>query len=60
MASANKAHEAMEQSFKYGTVTAIDVIEALQRKFEANRDLLRAEYSYLLAWLQLAYYSGEL
>lgn len=58
--SANKAHEAMEKSFQYGTVTAIDVIEALQRKFEADRDLLRARYTYLLAWLQLAYYSGEL
>ncbi len=58
--SARESHKAMQRSFEYSAVTVVDVLDALQQEFEARRDLLRAKYAYLLAWLQLHYLAGEL
>ncbi len=58
--SARESHKAMTKSFEYSAVTVVDVLNALQQEFAARRDLLRAKYAYLLAWLRLHYLAGEL
>ncbi|MFD2176380.1 outer membrane channel protein TolC [Veronia pacifica] len=58
--SANSALEATEAGFEVGTSTVVDVLNATQRLYDANRRLSEARYSYILNQLQLKQVIGEL
>ena len=58
--SAQKSYKAMNTSFKYGTVTVVDVINALQNEYQARRDLQQAKYNHINFWLRLVFFAGEL
>lgn len=54
------SHEAMERGFELGTVTTVDVLDALRDRFGAERDLQRARYDHIRAQLLLRREAGVL
>lgn len=58
--SANSSLEATEAGFEVGTRTVVDVLNATQRLYDANRQLSEARYNYILSQLQLKQTIGEL
>jgi outer membrane protein len=58
--STTTSHEAMERGFELGTVTTVDVLDALRDRFRAERDLQRARYDHIRARLLLRRESGVL
>jgi len=58
-ASTAKASKAMSKSFEYGTVTIVDVLNALRDDFNAQRELQQARYSHIKGWLYLKREAGE-
>ena len=52
--------EAMQQGFDLGTVTSVDVLNALRDQFQAERDLQRIRYSHIRYLLLLKRESGTL
>ena len=57
--SAEKAYDAMQKSFSYGTVTSVDVLEALHRQTQARRDHQQARYEYIGNYLRLRRQTGD-
>lgn len=58
--STEKSYKAMQESFKYGTVSLMVVLDAMEDEFTARRNYLKAQYAYLLSWLRLHYFAGDL
>ena len=58
--SATQAAKAMRQSFRYGIVTAADVLAAVHGQTQAWRDYQQAQYQYIVNWLALKRESGLL
>lgn len=54
------AAEAMQQGFALGTVTSVDVLNALRDQFTAERDLQRARYDQIKYFLFLKRETGAL
>jgi len=52
--------EAMQRGFELGTVTSVDVLNALRDRFQAERDLQRARYDHIRAGLFLRRDAGVL
>ena len=52
--------DAMRQGFEFGTVTSVDVLNALRDQFSAERDLQRARYDHIRAHLILRRETGSL
>lgn len=60
LASAVKAREAAEKSFTFGINNAVDVLDRTREQYSAHRDLLEAQYSFLLSYIVLKRWSGTL
>lgn len=58
--SAIKSYEAQEKGLKYGTVTVVDVLDALREQYRFRRDFRQAQYDFIVNWVQLLSYSGAL
>jgi outer membrane protein len=54
------AYTAMQRGYELGTVTTVDVLNALRDRFAAERDLQRARYDLIRARLTLRRDSGSL
>jgi outer membrane protein len=57
--SASTAYEAMRRAFSLGGARAADVLEALHRRTQAERDYQQAIYTYLFHWVSLQREAGE-
>jgi outer membrane protein len=51
---------AMKRGFQLGTVTVIEVFDALRHEFRAQRDLQQAKYAYIHAMLSLKKEAGSI
>nr|WP_065240413.1 TolC family outer membrane protein [Halomonas elongata] len=60
VAAADARLKATRRSIIGGERTNLDALNAEQQRFEAQRDLARARYDYLLAWLSLRWHAGVL
>ncbi|SDJ68764.1 TolC family outer membrane protein [Billgrantia gudaonensis] len=60
VAAAGARLEATRRSILGGERTNLDALNAEHQRFEAKRDLARARYDYLLAWLSLRWHAGVL
>jgi outer membrane protein len=58
--STTTAYTAMQRGFELGTVTSVDVLNALRDRFNAQRDLQRARYDHIRATLLLRREAGTL
>ena len=58
--STELAAEAMQQGFELGTVTSVDVLNALRDQFTAERDLQRTRYEQITYYLFLKRETGVL
>ena len=58
--STRLAAEAMQQGFNLGTVTSVDVLNALRDQFRAERELQRIRYDHIRHLLQLKRETGTL
>lgn len=58
--AATQRVEATQRSLEGGERTHLDVLDAESQRFEALRDLARARYDYLVAWLSLRWQAGQL
>lgn len=58
--STDTAYTAMQEGFGLGTVTSVDVLNALSDRFRAERDLQVARYEHMRAGLALRRDAGEL
>ncbi len=57
--SAVKSREITEKSFAYGTVTGVDILNAVRQEYLSRRDYLRAQYGFVTNQLVLLRWSGE-
>jgi outer membrane protein len=57
--SSEKSYEAQKKGFEYGTVTAVDVLDAAKSLFEAKRDNKQAYYDLMVQSLALYQITGE-
>ncbi|MCW8917902.1 MAG: TolC family outer membrane protein [Gammaproteobacteria bacterium] len=60
LSSAQTALQATQAGFEVGTRTAVEVLNAQQVRYGAQRDYARARYDYLLASLRLKQAAGSL
>lgn len=60
MVSTRLSSEAAQQGFELGTVTTVDVLNALRDQFQAERDFQRARYEQIIALLTLKREAGTL
>jgi outer membrane protein len=60
LSSAQTALQATQAGFEVGTRTAVDVLNAQQVRYGAQRDYARSRYDYLLASLRLKQAAGSL
>ncbi len=58
--SAQSQLASTNKGFKVGIRTSVDILNAQQQVFNAKRDLLQAQYSYLLGLVKLKYAAGIL
>jgi len=58
--STTLSSEAMQQGFELGTVTSVDVLNALRNQFQAERDLQRTRYDHIIYLLFLKREAGTL
>ena len=58
--STRVAAEAMQQGFRLGTVTSVEVLNALRDQFRAQRDLQRTRYDHIRYLLTLKRETGSL
>jgi len=59
VAAADESALAMAKGFDYGTVTFVDVLDALRQQSSAKRDLQQAKYQYILHSLALKKEAGN-
>lgn len=60
VSSAQKSHQAMQKGFEFGTVTVVDVLDALRDEFQYRRDYRQAQYDFAVSRLALLKASGTL
>jgi outer membrane protein len=60
MDSTRLSSEAAQQGFELGTVTNVDVLNALRDQFQAERDFQSARYEQIIALLTLKREAGTL
>lgn len=60
MASSRNAYDASRTGLEIGTRSAIDVLNAQQQRFAAERNYAQSRYDYLLSILQLKFSAGTL
>ena len=58
--SARKSYQAMQKGFKYGTVTVVDVLDALRDEYSFRRDYRQAQYDFAVSRMSLLQASGTL
>lgn len=58
--ASTKSHEAMKKGFNYGTVTVVDVLDALRKKIESELAFKRAQYDFVRNYMKLQHLSGSL
>lgn len=58
--AAIKSHQAMEKGFNFGTVTVVDVLDALNKKLESLLRFKRAQYDFVMNYIQLQQFAGTL
>ena len=58
--SAQSALDATQTGYKVGTRNIVEVLNAQQNLFSAQRDYANARYDYILSLLQLKFYAGSL
>jgi len=58
--SARKSHAAMQKGFEFGTVTVVDVLDALRDEYSYRRDYRQAQYDFAVSRLSLLKASGTL
>lgn len=58
--SSERAREAAEKSFTYGVNNVIDVLDRTREEYSAKRDLLEAQYTFLISYAVLKRWSGSL
>ncbi len=58
--ASTKSHDAMRKGLTYGTVTVVDVLDALSQKTASELDFKRAQYDFIRNYVQLQYLSGSL
>ena len=58
--SAEKSYEAQQKGFKYGTVTVVDVLDALREQYSFRRDFRQSQYEFVINWTHLLSYAGTL
>lgn len=58
--SAEKSYEARQRGLQYGTVTAVDVLDAAENLYRARRDHRQAYYDLMVQFLRLHQTSGAL
>ncbi|HBM08390.1 channel protein TolC [Pseudomonas sp. Choline-3u-10] len=58
--SSQRAREAAERAFGYGVMNAIDVLNAIKEEYMARRDLLKAQYDFVMSNMVLRRWSGTL
>src|SRR5690606_11707750 len=56
--STTTSYTAMQRGFELGTVTSVDLLNALRDRFAAERELQRARYDHLRAMLVLRSEAG--
>jgi outer membrane protein len=60
ISSSKKSYEAQQKGFKFGTVTVVDVLDALRNTYRIRRDHRQAQYDLVSNWIQLLNISGQL
>jgi len=60
VSSASKSYDAMQKGFEFGTVTVVDVLDALRDEFSYRRDYRQAQYDFAVSRLSLLKASGTL
>ncbi len=58
--SAEKSSVAAEKGFQYGVVNSVDVLTSVQNEYTARRDLLKAQYDFIINLLVLNRWAGRL
>jgi len=58
--AASASASAMRKGFTLGTVTTVDVLDALRQEFSAQRDLQQVKYAYIQALLSLKKEAGSI
>lgn len=58
LGSAEQSSVAAERGFKFGVVNAVDVLTSVQNEYAARRDLLKAQYDFIIALLVLNRWAG--
>lgn len=59
-ASAEKSRQAAERAFELGAMNAVDVLNTVKDEYRARRDLLKAQYDFIMSVLVLRRWSGTL
>ncbi|TWH76045.1 outer membrane protein [Azomonas agilis] len=57
--SAQKSSIAAQKGFQFGVVNAVDVLSAVQKEYEARRDLLKSHYDFITSLLALNRWAGK-
>lgn len=58
--SAEKSYQAQQKGFDYGTVTVVDVLDALRELNRFRGDFRQAQYDLVRNWMQLLSFAGAL
>lgn len=60
LSSASQSSIAAQKAFTYGVVNAVDVLASVQNEFKARRDLLKAQYDFVINLFALNRWAGKL
>ncbi|QJC78454.1 TolC family outer membrane protein [Pseudomonas umsongensis] len=60
LSSASQSSIAAQKAFTYGVVNAVDVLASVQNEFKARRDLLKAQYDFVISLFALNRWAGKL
>lgn len=60
LSSAKQSSVAAQKAFSYGVVNAVDVLTAVQKEFQARRDLLKSQYDFITNLFILNRWAGKL
>ncbi|QFG28876.1 TolC family outer membrane protein [Pseudomonas umsongensis] len=60
LSSASQSSIAAQKAFTYGVVNAVDVLNSVQNEFKARRDLLKAQYDFVINLFALNRWAGKL
>ncbi|MFJ2693583.1 TolC family outer membrane protein [Pseudomonas sp. NPDC087336] len=60
LSSASQSSIAAQKAFTYGVVNAVDVLASVQNEYKARRDLLKAQYDFVINLFALNRWAGKL